>query len=90
MRVYVWKAYGHITVYAAETSDDLERLFNTVVGCLGTWGVDESIEAETHIFNKGKEQGRRDKMMQAINNLTSIGDSHESFEYNGFTHVEQA
>ncbi len=89
MRVYVWKAYGHITVYAAEKLDDMERLFNTVSGALESWGIDNEINQARVILDKGLSTDRFDICMRAINMLADQGDGHESFEYNKFTNLEQ-
>lgn len=89
MRVYVWQAYGHIQVYAAEGLDDLERLFNTVSGALETWGVDKELTAARVLLDEGLSTDRTDKIMRSINMLADIGKGHESFEYNSFTTVEQ-
>lgn len=89
MRVYVWQAYGHIQVYAADGLDDLERLFNTVAGTLESWGVNEEIEKARVLLEKGVATDRTDIIMRSINMLVDIGKGHESFEYNAFTTVEQ-
>lgn len=88
MRVYVWQQYGHIHVYAADDLHDLERLFNTMVGALESWGMDDEIEDARHFLKKGLGTGRTDFVMRAINHLADIGRGHESFEYNGFTEME--
>lgn len=89
MKVYVWQSYGSISVYAAETVDDLERLFSTVSCCLASWDIDNEITKLTELFNKGMLLSRRDMMLRAINDLADFGAGHESFEYNHFTTVEQ-
>jgi hypothetical protein len=91
MRVYVWQQYGHVSVYAAETLGDLERLFNTVYGAINSLlgHADDNAESCKDAFALAKRLNRTDKMMRSINRLVEMGKGHESFEYNDFTVLEQ-
>lgn len=89
MNVFVWKAYGDIEVYAADTQEQLNILFNSICNAVVDWDLD-SIIIETHIqieklnFSESALRKGINKLLDHIN----IG-SHESFERGtGFTTVK--
>lgn len=50
MQVVVWKSYGDIEVYEAETCEQLIGIIEIMMKCVENWGMDETIAlVRTHI-----------------------------------------
>ncbi len=79
MKIVVWKSYGDIKVYAAETAEQLEGIVETMIECLDGWGEEKTIEmVQKHI---AKHKGDRSEMVKAFNTIkNTVGRDHENFE----------
>ena len=79
--VFVWKGYGEIDVFRAETPEELASIFEKIVSCLDGWGLEDSITQWSKEIEDFEHSYKIYKF--AINELlekTNIG-SHEMFEY---------
>jgi len=80
MKILVWKSYGCINVYAAETAEQLEGIVNTIISCLDGWCLEDEIKLATdHI---AKHKGDRKEILRAFNTVRNAVEctDHESFE----------
>ena len=79
MKVVVWKSYGDIKVYAAETAEQLEGIVTTMIACIQGWGEEGTIKLVTdHI---AKHKGDRAEIQRAFNTIKKVaGNDHETFE----------
>lgn len=79
MKVLVWKSYGDIKVYAAETAEQLEGIVNTMIACVEKWDIDAEIKMVTDHMVKHK--GDRKEIVRAFNNIKyAAGSDNETFE----------
>ena len=99
MKVLIWKDYGEITVYCAESIVQLYNIATTVVGCLEDWGLDDEcskfmadIDAVIENHRVGKAVGTVvGKVRQIISDfaLDHLEDcNHEAFEQFFFDEVK--
>jgi hypothetical protein len=79
MKVLVWKSYGDIKVYAAETAEQLEGIIDTMMCCIEGWGEDKKIAmVKAHIE---KHKGDHKEMMRAFNTIkNATGEGSDQFE----------
>lgn len=80
MKVVIWKSYGDIKVYAADSAEQLEGIVETMIACLDGWGLEDNIKlASEHI---AKHKGDRNEMVKAFNTIKDAIEctDHESFE----------
>lgn len=86
MKIFIWKSYGEIDVYAAETVEQLTSILDTVISCLDGWDLDDHItKVREFIARNDKPDNPRGPAdyRKAINYLLDkacIG-SHETFEH---------
>ena len=79
MKVLVWKSYGDIKVYAAETAEQLEGIVNTMIACVEKWDIDAEIKMVTDHMVKHK--GDRKEIVRAFNTIKhAAGSDDEMFE----------
>jgi hypothetical protein len=71
MNVLVWKNYGHISVYAADTADQLEGIINTIMSCM--LECEPDYKHQIYLVQKhiSKHKGDRQEMVKAFNTLQS-------------------
>ena len=80
MKVLVWKSYGDIKVYAAETPAQMVCIIETMIGCVDGWGLQDKCEqVEAHIAKYPDDIVELKKAYNTMRNAVSPG-SHESFE----------
>ena len=80
MKVVVWKSYGDIKVYDAQTADQLECIVRTMISCLNNWCLEDTIAmVEKHLE---KHLGDYVEMVRAFNTIRNkvVESDHESFE----------
>jgi hypothetical protein len=80
MKILVWKSYGEIEVYAAESAEQLEKIVESMISCLDNWCLEDKIKlARDHIE---KHRGDYCEITRAFNTIkNAVQDSdHESFE----------
>lgn len=76
-KVLVWKSYGDIDVFAAETAGQMEDIIKTIVTSISAYGMDKEISEIT----KHMKPNDRDSMVNVFSKLKNlIGTGHESFE----------
>jgi hypothetical protein len=79
MKVLVWKSYGDIKVYAAETAEQLEGIVNTMIACVEKWDIDAEIKMATD--HMAKHKGDRKEIVRAFNTIkNAAGSDDETFE----------
>lgn len=67
MKIVVWKSYGSIKVYEAQTAQQLESIVRTMISCLEHWGLEKTIDiVEKHLE---KHVGNREEMVRAFNTI---------------------
>lgn len=88
MTVLVWKSYGDIKVYAADTADQLEGIVTTMMSCMKGWGEDSTINSvKDHIK---QHKGDRKEMLEAFDIIVdAAGEGHEMFEDVFLTDVKE-
>jgi hypothetical protein len=87
-KVFVWKSYGNIKVYATDTTQQLNQIIKTLVSSLRDWGIDDVLqEAEQVLESPLAEQSRANCINMIIKLVDEAGDDHESFEYCEFVKV---
>ena len=80
MRVLVWKSYGDIKVYAAETPTQMIDIIDTMIACVDGWDLDKSIKlVRGHIAKYPENMVELRKAFNTMRNAVCPG-SHESFE----------
>jgi len=45
MKIVIWKAHGDISVYEADTADQLANINTWIMSCLDRYGLDDEIRA---------------------------------------------
>ena len=80
MKVLVWKSYGDIKVYAAETSTQLIAIIETMVECVNGWGLDEKCKIVREHIAKHPDDIK--ELIEAFNTIrTAVAPGeHEQFE----------
>lgn len=94
MQILIWKAYGEIDVYCAETAKQLESILSDVIDCVKYVTSPEDIpiieefkqKIEFSIETK-KLAAARCFMRDLVEEFNMVG-SHESFEYFYFDKVK--
>ena len=91
MRVFIWVQYGEVDVYPAETEEQLDNLFNSIVDCLDDWGLESEIsKAERFLEKNNRSPEHLVKAVQYLLGKIHIS-SHEQFERGtGFKHMREA
>lgn len=90
MKIFIWKMYGDVKVYAVETVEQAENLFYEIVSCVDEWDMDKEVEfAKKEITKSPVTVDRIIEMINYLLKVFSIG-SHESFEFGtGFSVLKQ-
>lgn len=87
-KVFVWKSYGDIKLYATDTPEQLRRIIDTMVVCLRDWDIDDVLSDATQFLNSELSKTSRESCIDMINKLIDeTGSNHESFEYCDFVKV---
>lgn len=83
MKIFIWKMYGDIRVYAVDTVQQVERVVKLLSSSVSGWGLDEAIGEATEIVSEAKEKNSLARALQAILVLTdAVGvGSHEVLEH---------
>lgn len=83
MKIFIWKMYGNIRVYAVDTVQQIERVVKLLSISVSGWGLDEAIGEATEIVSEAKEKNSLALALQAILVLTdAVGvGSHEVLEH---------
>jgi len=80
MKILVWKSYGDIKVYAAETPAQMVGIIETMIECVDGWDLDKKCElVQEHIVKYPDDMVELKKAFNTMRNAVSPG-SHESFE----------
>jgi hypothetical protein len=80
MKILVWKSYGDINVYAAETPAQMISIIKTMIKCVDGWDLDDGCElARGHIAKYPDNMIELRKAFNTMRNAVEPG-SHESFE----------
>jgi hypothetical protein len=90
MKVFVWKGHGDYDVYAADTSQQLVKLFDDIVISLDSWGIDTDLEkSKLYVHgNINSPSHIRQAINYLVNDVVGIG-TNELFEYGtGFETVK--
>lgn len=88
MKVFVWVSYGDVTVYAADTLDQLKSLYADVVRTFDDWGVEEELEIVQKLIDITPDNPLA-YIKGIMRHVTEAGGDTESFEYGtGFTEVK--
>ena len=88
MKVLVWKSYGDITVYAADTAEQVRFVVEQMLSCVEGWG--SYMDNITNIVRKNltKYAGDRTKIVGCFEQLRdAIGDGADQFEYLDITNM---
>ena len=86
-KVLVWKSYGDIQVYAADTAEQMEGIVNTVIACLKYWELNKEIKVIREYMIPGDVRS----MVRAFATLRSlvVDSKHEQFEDIYLTNVQE-
>lgn len=96
MKIFVWRAYGDITVYNADNVTTLKYIYESVLANLDGWGFDEDIGFIDAGLSESIKRLSGDNDIpvtyrRAINmllDLVGIG-SHDAFDYGtGFQELQ--
>lgn len=101
MKILVWKSYGEIGVFSADTTEDVEKIIENVFDIFKSWGDTGSVEklntliCKVNTYSKNevdsvKARRLRNNLFNFLQgmNLTSAYDV-EDFEYFYFQEVKQ-
>lgn len=94
MQILIWKAYGDIDVYCAETPAQLESILSDVIDCVKYVTSSEDIPLINEYIDSIKTSIDNNHLLSTkklINNLIeeySLVGNHDSFEYFYFDKVK--
>lgn len=78
MRIFIWKSYGDVDVYRADTLESLKKIFDEIIDILDDWGMTDEVTEAKEAVIANTERAH----VLAISDL--IGEqvgTHETFEY---------
>lgn len=80
MKVLIWKSYGDIKVYAAETPAQMIGIIKTMVDCVDGWDLDTECELVKERIEKHPDNIKALLEAYSIMRDAVCPGSHESFE----------
>lgn len=80
MRVVVWKAYGEIDVYSADTPAQLKSIIEAMIAAVEGWGLEKKVElVRGHMVKHPDDFKELTRAFVTMCNAVGPG-SHEMFE----------
>lgn len=90
MKIFVWKSHGDVSVYAAETPEQLNSILETMSAVVKDWGyMDKTVElCEKHAAKHPEDADQLRRCIVTMLNQIDVG-SDETFEYGtGFSELQ--
>ena len=97
-RIVIWKSYGDVVVYAADTAPQLRGIINQICECLDGWGYEDTVDLALTVIATVPEDDTLPALAVYINQLirtlrdlieaVTEGERHEQFEYVQLTRVQ--
>ena len=97
-RILVWKSYGSVAVYAAETVPQLRSIINTICECLDGWGYEDTVDPALALIATEPVDDTIPALAIYINQLirtlrdlietVTEGERHEQFEILHLSRIE--
>lgn len=89
-RIVIWKSYGDVVVYEADTAPQLRGIINQICECLDGWGYEDTVDPALALIATEPEDDTLPAlaiyMNQLIRTLRDLieavteGERHEQFE----------
>ena len=90
-RIVIWKSYGDVVVYEADTAPQLRGIINQICECLEGWGYEDIVDPALALIASKPEDDSlpalavyMNRLIRALRDLIEAvteGERHEQFEF---------